>query len=555
MATPTFSFKSSAYGANTFTVVDFQGTEAISSLYQFDIGLKCDQATSIDLRSLLDGTGTLTIQQGTSAVNSYSGIVARVEQQQNAGGYNYFRVLLVPPAWKLSLNTRSTGFVDLSHFEVVEKVVKNAGLTCGSASTAPNADVNIDDVMVEYPEHDFTCQYAETDLDFICRLMEHLGIYFYFEDMAGTCRMILSDGLSYPSPAGIPFTDPSSTNNYDSIVQITRQLEAAPVQVDVTGYDYQNVSTAVQGAYGVAVDGHGLTGAYPATWLYDHRTPDSTHAARLAQVRAQESACWACTYSGSGAVPSLRAGSTFVLGGHPVGAFNREYLLTSVTHTARNADQSWATSSYTAGQSATGAYYGNSFTATPLVAGQTGGGTGNSSSPNIQFRPRRRTPKPSIRGVLSARVYLQPDTTQSSSTQGSGTQGSTTQGSQSTQHTRAEQDVLQAPIPGYQSSGADDSQENAYGLPAPPVDAQGRYLVTLPFVDGTVPDSSFVSAWLRMAQPSAGIYTGTQFMLEPGAEVLLVFVNGDPDLPVIAGSVYNGAIVAPLTNASTDPQI
>ncbi|HSN17382.1 MAG TPA: type VI secretion system tip protein TssI/VgrG [Gammaproteobacteria bacterium] len=546
MATPTFTFKSSAYGANTFTVVDFHGMEAISSLYQFDIGLKCDEGTSIDLRDLLDGTASLTMQEGTSVMNSYSGVVARVEQQQQAGGYNYYRVLLVPPAWKLGLNFRSAGFRGMTHPAIVELVLTNAGLTCGSAATAPNADVNTDDVVVDYPEQDFTCQYAESDLNFICRLLENLGIYFYFEDMAGSCRMVLADGLSYPNPVSIPFTDPSSTNNYDSIVQITQQLSAAPVQVEMTGYDYQNVSTAVQGDYGVQVDNFVPTGTYPATWLYDHRVPDAAHAARLAQVRAQESACQACTYIGSGAIPSLRAGSTFILNSHPAAAFNREYLVTSVTHTARNADQSWAAGSYTSSQTATGAYYGNSFTAMPVVAGQGGTAGGGNSSPNMQFRPQRVTPKPRISGVLSAWVYLQPDTSQNPNTQGSNSQNNDPQSAQITP---------QQPIPGFQNTGAGDGQENAYGLPAPPMDEQGRYLVTLPFVDGSVPDSSFVSAWIRMAQPSAGLYTGTQFMLEPGAEVLLTFVNGDPDLPVITGAVYNGATNAPLTSAATDPTL
>ena len=99
------------------------------------------------------------------------------------------------------------------------------------------------------------------------------------------------------------------------------------------------------------------------------------------------------------------------------------------------------------------------------------------------------------------------------------------------------------------------SDQNAYVLPAPPMDEQGRYLVTLPFANGAVADSSAVSAWIRMAQPSAGLWTGVQHTLEPGAEVLLVFVNGDPDLPVIAGAVYNGGIPAPLTSTNVDPQI
>src|SRR6185312_12765527 len=136
----------------------------------------------------------------------------------------------------------------------------------------------------------------------------------------------------YPNPASIPFTDPSSTNNYDSIVQITQQISDVPVNVEVTGYDYQNVNTAVHGSFGTQVDNFIPTGTYPALWLYDHRVPDSSHAARLAQVRSQESACWACTFSGSGAIPSLRAGSTFSLTSHPVAAFNREYLVTSVVH-------------------------------------------------------------------------------------------------------------------------------------------------------------------------------------------------------------------------------
>ena len=87
------------------------------------------------------------------------------------------------------------------------------------------------------------------------------------------------------------------------------------------------------------------------------------------------------------------------------------------------------------------------------------------------------------------------------------------------------------------------------------MDVQGRYLVTLPFANGAVTGSSSISAWIRMAQPSAGQWTGVQYMLEPGAEVLLVFVNGDPDLPLIAGAVYNGANPAPLTSANNDPQI
>jgi type VI secretion system secreted protein VgrG len=543
MATPTFQFTSSACPADTFTVVDFQGTEALSSLFRFEIGLKTDDSVTIDLHALLNGAAALLLHGDQT--NNYSGMLAKVEQLQQAGGYNYYRVVLVPPAWKLSLNVRSAGFTDMTYPRIVETVLGNAGLTCGTTPSA-NPDVFTADVTgTSYPEHDFTCQYAESDLDFICRLMEYEGIYFYFTDNNGTGLMTLSDGSSYPSAVSVPFTDPSSTNNYDSITQITRKLEQAPILIEVTGYDYQNVTTTVQGEYGMALDGTPLSGSYPAAWLYDHRTLTADDAARVAQVRAQEIACWACTYVGSGALPNLRAGGVFNLTGHPIANFNREFLVISVTHTARNADQSWAAESYTAAQAdTTGAYYANSFTVMPVVP-MTSQGNIASNAANAQFRPRRRTPKPGIGGVLSGKVCPLQGSSQDS------------QDSAAVQLANLVTSLQGAPIPDYQGSSdtASTLTENHFMPPAPPMDEQGRYRVVLPFVDGSVTDGSPISAWIRMAQPTAGIWTSVQYTLEPGAEVLLAFVNGDPDLPLIVGSVYNGVIPAPLNSSSTDPQL
>jgi type VI secretion system secreted protein VgrG len=219
---------------------------------------------------------------------------------------------------------------------------------------------------------------------------------------------------------------------------------------------------------------------------------------------------------------------------HAVAAFNQSYLVTSVQHSASNLDQTWGTGSYTATEGAsTTAYYGNTFTAIPAA---------------VQFRPPRATPKPRIAGLVSATVYVPPDNSQA----GTGAAGG--QGGQTSQSGQGAPALYVNPIPGYQGSSGTQAT-NTYVLPTPPMDSEGRYQVTLPFANGAVPGSSGVSAWIRMAQPTTGLYTGVQFTLEPGAEVLLAFVNGDPDLPVIVGSVYNGAIPAPLTAAHADPQV
>ncbi|HEY1991936.1 MAG TPA: phage late control D family protein, partial [Gammaproteobacteria bacterium] len=153
------------------------------------------------------------------------------------------------------------------------------------------------------------CQYAETDLNLVCRLLEYMGVYFYFEDSAGTCKMVMADDLSYPAnpfAPSIPFTDPSGPNNYDSIVQIAKHVSQTAVLVTVSGYNYESVGTAVTGSYGMEVDGQTLSGDYPAEWTYDPRTPDPDNAGRLAQLRAQEACSAACTTPA--AAPSAACG-------------------------------------------------------------------------------------------------------------------------------------------------------------------------------------------------------------------------------------------------------
>ena len=70
------------------------------------------------------------------------------------------------------------------------------------------------------------------------------------------------------------------------------------------------------------------------------------------------------------------------------------------------------------------------------------------------------------------------------------------------------------------------------------LDEQGRYKVILPF-DLSGRRDGKASTWLRMAQPYAGANHGMHFPLHKGTEVLLTFIDGDPDRPVITGAVPN----------------
>jgi len=86
------------------------------------------------------------------------------------------------------------------------------------------------------------------------------------------------------------------------------------------------------------------------------------------------------------------------------------------------------------------------------------------------------------------------------------------------------------------------------------IDDEGRYKVILPF-DQSGNTGGKASRWIRMAQPYAGANYGMHFPLHKGTEVLLTFVDGDPDRPIIAGSVPNPDTMSPVTGGNQTQSI
>ncbi|MCP3941793.1 MAG: type VI secretion system tip protein VgrG [Desulfobacteraceae bacterium] len=81
------------------------------------------------------------------------------------------------------------------------------------------------------------------------------------------------------------------------------------------------------------------------------------------------------------------------------------------------------------------------------------------------------------------------------------------------------------------------------------LDEYGRYKVVMPFDRSGRPNGK-ASAWFRMVQPYAGQNKGMHFPLNKGTEVLLTFIDGHPDRPVIAGAVPNPETASPVTSGT-----
>jgi type VI secretion system secreted protein VgrG len=84
------------------------------------------------------------------------------------------------------------------------------------------------------------------------------------------------------------------------------------------------------------------------------------------------------------------------------------------------------------------------------------------------------------------------------------------------------------------------------GIPGEEIytDSQGRVKVWLRFDhhhDAT-PEGSI---WVRVSQPWAGKGWGWQYLPRVGTEVVVAFMDGDPDRPIVIGGVYNGEQLPP----------
>ena len=485
MPNPRFDFNSTAVAADYFSVVSFTGFEAISKLYRFEIELKAPvqepaQATFLD--DVLAAEAGFIMEYDGVEYPVY-GMLASFEELQTAANHTYYRAVLVPRLWQLTLVRDSRVYTD------PDTDADATGLTVLDILTPIldeyQLDYAIGDVTGTLRSKTYRCQFNESGFDFISRLLEDEGIYYYFDHSEGSDRIIFSDseaGDGFSADSSLIYdANPPANKVYESVNAWLCRKQRMPGNVALEGYDFKNPSDDVSAEYNVRA-----TNLEQQYSFGDNITIDE--ADTLAQVRAEEIAVMDTQYFGESGVCGLRAGYTFDMTGHRNTLYNDvgAYVITEIHHEGQSPEGLAAASRLTGiqrrmagqGQSETGgkSQYTNSFTAI---------------NSEVQFRPQRSTPRPRFYGTITAFVY-----------------------------------------------SADDG-EYAY------VNENGHYRVTLPFRRLLDDATERATHWIRMAQPYHGIRDGVSegmfYPLMSGTEVLLTFINGDPDRPIISATVPNAS--------------
>ncbi|MBF0528557.1 MAG: type VI secretion system tip protein VgrG [Deltaproteobacteria bacterium] len=463
-----FSFVSHKLPVDTFAVVQFEGTEGLFTSYRFEIDLVSTDG-DIDLEAILGQTAAFTIY-GKDADKPFHGIVAEFEQHHSFQGFFFYRAVLVPKFHLVGLTYNNQVFLDMSFPEILKQCLMDSGLNQNDFELRLQKD---------YPRKEYTCQYNEKHLTFISRWMEHLGIYYYFEQTDSGDKVIVTDSevAHTPMPEGpavtyFPLTglDPQEEGVYSFICR-QRML---PKSLKLKDYNYARPSLEIIGEADVLAHGQGEIFSYGEHFL----TPEEAES--TAKIRAEMFKCLEKQFIGESNTPVLRPGYVFELKQHYRAGFNQKYLTTQLHHQGSQAAAFTFDFKKIFPESEDRPFYRNNFTAIPK---------------NVQFRPYLTIKPQKIHGSMTAEI---------------------------------------------DAAGTGQYAE---------LDDKGRYKVILPF-DLSGRKGGKASTYLRLAQPFAGPAEGFHFPLRKGTEVLLTFIDGDPDRPVISGAVPNAQTPSPVQKAN-----
>lgn len=370
-----FFFESEGLAPETFLVAGFEGEEAVSHLYRFEVHLVSDDP-DVDLEAVLAHPAVLRIEEGGEEVRRFEGVIAAMEQRDRGPQYTHYAAVLVPRLWWLTLSEQNQIHQSRSLPEILDRELRDGGL--------PGDAFQLRLAKDDHPAREYVVQFQESDFQFVSRLMEHEGVFYYFEQGESGEKLAVVDSNDslprIPGDAEIEYrTDTGLEEPVDDAVrELTCRLSAVTGKVLLRDYNYRKPRVDLHAEVPVEGGQRGIRCEYGAHF----RTADEGRA--LARIRAQEEHCRRQRFEGRSSCSRFRPGHVFTLAGHYRADFNRDLLLVRVEHVGEQGVPGRVGAS-----DETQVEYRNRFEAIPA---------------EVPFRPARVTPKPRLYGVMNARV-------------------------------------------------------------------------------------------------------------------------------------------------------
>lgn len=351
-------------GADVLLLRSFTGREAISQLFHFQLELVSEKPP-LKLESIIGQNITVNMTLTNGSKRYFNGFVSEFAQTGQDSQFTYYQAEMVPWLWFLSQTSDCRIFQNKTVSEIAMQIFQELGFR-----DFRNA------LQGTYERLDVALQYRETEFNFISRLMEREGMFYFFEHEQGKHTLVIADQpAAHPVLPGTPALSyqpgDGSGAGGDVITRLASRREWRPGKYTMNDYNFETPSTnlEVSSASAVEVGGNRRYELYEYPGDYGKKAQGES----LARIRLQEIESISQVVSGTSSCRAMATGYRFTLVGHDRQEL-QAYVITNVHHEAKVA------SGASAGDMET---YTNEFITIPH---------------SVPFRPLRLTSPPVVRG-------------------------------------------------------------------------------------------------------------------------------------------------------------
>jgi type VI secretion system secreted protein VgrG len=443
-------------GEDVLLLHAFSGREDISQLFQFDLE-SISENDAIDFKDIVGQNVTLQIILADGSPRYWNGFISRFFQGARSENLASYHAEMVPWLWFLTRTTDCRIFQKQKVPDIIQQIFKDLGFK----------DFELR-LYGDFVEREYCVQYRESYFNFVSRLMEEEGIYYFFEHEENKHTLVLANDPAAHKPCPEQTSARYELNKglwqeEDVVLEWRQEQELRPGRYTLTDYNFETPSTDLA----VSVSGQSPFEIYDYPGEYRKRSEGEG----LARIRLQEQEKTRIVVHGSSSCRAFGPGYHFDLTDHYRSDLDQAYLLTSVYH---QASQGGDYRSGSLGSNDSDFTYVNRFECIPY---------------STIFRPARVTPQPVIQGCQTA--------------------------------------IVVGP-----------SGEEIH------TDKHGRVKVQFHWDREHHRDENS-SCWIRVSHPWAGKGWGSVSIPRIGQEVIVDFLDGDPDQPIITGRVYNAELMPP----------
>lgn len=442
-----------------FTLLSINGIEQLSDLFHFELELSSENH-GIKPLEYLGNNINFSIEGADQKKRYFNGFISRFTGGPiMEGGSRWYRIEVVPALWYLTQNQNSRVYEKATVKNVISDILDKSP-----------EKIEYSFNVGKFEEREYCVQYKESDFNFLSRLLEEEGIYYFFEHKNGSHKLHLCD----KNTGYIDCVEHDVKQSYTNLLDdhVSDWSDGAYYHGggwEVESYDFEKVELLTTETKDTCLN-HSISKKLRKYEPYSRRISKS-ETAHISTVRMECEEAGQEISQGVSSYRSFTSGGKFKFVYHDIKDIEgKEYVITQITHSVSEG------SGYNS--DSTGLNYRNSFSCIPA---------------NVLFRPQQIVSKPKIDGILTGTV----------------------------------------------------TSESKDG---PTIDKYGRVKIQLHWEAGKR-DKVSKECWVRVAQASAGNKWGSFVVPDKGQEVIVSFVDGNPDSPLITGSLYNGKNAIPFNKA------